>query len=80
LLTKQLENDSKIQWKPAAGATAYEVLWRATTDADFSESNLMRTTETNVDVPDSKDNVIFGVRSVDAKGHKSLIVIPEPER
>ena len=80
LLTKQLENDSKIQWKPAAGATAYEVLWRATTDADFSESNMMRTTETNVDVPDSKDNVIFGVRSTDAKGHKSLIVIPEPER
>src|SRR6476660_9031982 len=80
LLTKQLENDSKIQWKPAAGATAYEVLWRATTDADFSESNLMRTTETNVDFPDSKDNVIFGVRSTDAKGHKSLIVIPEPER
>ena len=29
---------------------------------------------------DSKDNVIFGVRSVDAKGHRSLIVIPEPER
>jgi Peptidase family M28 len=80
LLTKQLENDSKIQWKPAAGATAYEVLWRATTDADFSESNMMRTTETHVDLPDSKDNVIFGVRSTDAKGHKSLIVIPEPER
>ena len=80
LLTKQLENDSKIQWKPAAGATAYEVLWRATNDADFSDNNLMRTTETSVDVPDSKDNVIFGVRSTDAKGHKSLIVIPEPER
>ncbi|MGZ4844742.1 MAG: M28 family peptidase, partial [Candidatus Angelobacter sp.] len=28
LLTKQLENDSKIEWKPAPGATAYEVLWR----------------------------------------------------
>jgi hypothetical protein len=56
------------------------VLWRATTDTGFSDSNMMRTTETNVDVPDSKDNVIFGVRSTDAKGHKSLIVIPEPER
>ena len=40
LLTKQLENDSKIQWKPAPGATAYEVLWRKTTDADFPEENL----------------------------------------
>ena len=40
----------------------------------------MRTTEPKVDLTDSKDNVIFGVRSVDAKGHRSLIVIPEPER
>ncbi|HEY1937298.1 MAG TPA: M28 family peptidase [Candidatus Angelobacter sp.] len=80
LLTKQLENDSKIEWKPAPGATAYEVLWRKTTDADFPEENVQRTTEPKVDLSDSKDNVIFGVRSVDAKGHKSLIVIPEPER
>jgi hypothetical protein len=80
LLTKQLENDSKIEWKPAAGATAYEVLWRKTTDADFPEENLLRTTDPKIDLPDSKDNVIFGVRSIDAKGHRSLIVIPEPER
>jgi hypothetical protein len=80
LLTKQLENDSKIVWKPAPGATAYEVLWRKTTDADFPDENLQRTTDTKVDLTDSKDNVIFGVRSVDAKGHRSLIVIPEPER
>ncbi len=80
LLTKQLENDSKIEWKPAPGAAAYEVLWRKTTDADFLEENLLRTSEPKVDVPDSKDNVIFGVRSIDAKGHRSLIVIPEPER
>ena len=80
LLTKQLENDSKIEWKPAPGADAYEVLWRKTTDPDFSEENAVRTTETKMDLSDSKDNVIFGVRSVDAKGHRSLIVIPEPER
>lgn len=80
LLTKKLENDSKIEWKPAPGATEYEVLWRKTTDADFPEENLLRTSEPKVDLPDSKDNVIFGVRSVDAKGHRSLIVIPEPER
>ena len=80
LVTKGLENDSKIQWGPAAGASAYEVLWRNTTDSSFSEENSTRTTETKVDLPESKDNVVFGVRSVDAKGHRSLIVIPEPER
>jgi len=80
LLTKQLENDSKIEWKAAPGATAYEVLWRKTTDPDFSDEDSVRTTETKIDLPDSKDNATFGVRSVDAKGHRSLIVIPEPER
>jgi hypothetical protein len=80
LLTKQLENDSKIEWKAAPGATAYEVLWRKTTDADFPEEDSIQTAETKIDLADSKDNVIFGVRSIDAKGHRSLIVIPEPER
>jgi len=28
----------------------------------------------------SKDNVIFAVRSVDASEHKSLAVVPQPER
>jgi hypothetical protein len=80
LSTAGLENDSKIQWEPVAGATAYEVLWRRTTDAAFPAENTTRTTETKVDLDESKDNVIFGVRSVDAQGHRSLIVIPEPER
>ncbi|HET9836738.1 MAG TPA: M28 family peptidase [Candidatus Angelobacter sp.] len=80
LLTRQLENDSKIEWKAAPGAAAYEVLWRKTTDPVFADDDAVRTTETKIDLPDSKDNAIFGVRSVDAKGHRSLIVIPEPER
>lgn len=80
LLTAGLENDSKLQWEPAAGAIAYEVLWRYTTDATFPADHATRTTETKVDLDESKDNVIFGVRSIDAQGHRSLIVIPEPER
>lgn len=80
LLTKELENDSKMEWGPAVGAVSYEVLWRKTTDPEFPAENATHTTGTKIDLPDSKDNVIFGVRSVDAKGHRSLIVIPEPER
>ncbi len=79
LLTKQLENDSKLEWEAASGATAYEVLWRRTTDAEFPEENITRTTATKADLNQSKDNVIYGVRSVDGKGHRSLVVIPEPE-
>jgi hypothetical protein len=80
LLTKQLENDSKFEWDAALGATAYEILWRRTTDAEFPEENVTRVTATKADLNQSKDNVIFGVRSIDAKGHRSLVVIPEPER
>jgi hypothetical protein len=80
LLTAGLENNSRIQWDAVPGATRYEVLTRKTTDAAFPEDRATSTTETKVDVDESKDNVIFGVRSVDAKGHRSLIVVPEPER
>jgi hypothetical protein len=80
LMTAGLENDSKIVWDPVPGAAVYEVLWRATSDPEFSSKNSVRTSETKVDLPESKDNVIFGVRSVDAQGHRSLIVVPEPDR
>lgn len=80
LLTKELENDSKIEWDTVPGAAAYDVLWRKTTDDDFPEENALRTGQIKVDLQQSKDNVIFGVRSVDAKGHRSLVMIPGPER
>lgn len=80
LLTTGLENDSKLSWDTTPGATAYELAWRLTTEGLFPPQNYARTTETKADLPESKDNVIFGVRSVDAEGHRSLIVIPEPDR
>jgi len=76
--TQEQQNDSKIEWESASGAEAYEVLWRRTTDAEFPEENVTRTTETKVDLNQSKDNVVFAVRSVGAKGHRSLQVMPEP--
>jgi hypothetical protein len=75
--TKDQENDSKMEWQPAAGAVAYEVLWRKTTDPEFPEENAVRTAETSIDLNQSKDNVVFAVRAVDAKGHRSLPVTPE---
>ena len=35
---------------------------------------------TTINLPVSKDNVVFGVRSVDAAGHRSPAVLPTPER
>jgi hypothetical protein len=81
LLTKELENDSTLTWEPSPGgrASTYEVLWRATTSAEWEHTqavgNVTRTT-----LPLSKDNVIFAIRAVDKEGHRSLPVVPTPER
>ena len=81
LLTKELENDSTLTWESSPGgrANSYEVLWRATTSPEWehveAEGNVLRAT-----VPRSKDNVIFAVRAVDQEGHRSLPMVPLPER
>jgi hypothetical protein len=78
ILPRQFGNHSRMEWEKAAGAVAYEVLWRKTTDPEFPEENVTRTTETEVDLNLSRDNVVFAIQSVDAKGHRSLPVVPEP--
>jgi hypothetical protein len=81
LLTKDLENDSTLTWSASPGGRAaeYEVLWRATTSPEWEHiqkvENAIRTT-----LQLSKDNVIFAVRAVDREGHRSLPVVPVPER
>jgi hypothetical protein len=81
LLTKDLENDSTLAWEPSPGGrvAGYEVLWRDTTSPQWEHvqkvGSVLRTTM-NL----SKDNVIFAVRAVDAEGHRSLPVLPLPQR
>jgi hypothetical protein len=81
LLTKDLENDSTLTWEAPPGglASGYEILWRSTTNPEWEHvqksGNVLRTT-----LKLSKDNVIFAVRAVDAQGHRSLPLVPLPER
>jgi hypothetical protein len=79
LLTKELQNDSTLTWEPSPSAARYEVIWRATTDAEWNHSQDAGNA-TKVTLPQSKDNVIFAVRAVDKDGHRSLPVVPLPER
>jgi hypothetical protein len=81
LLTKDLENDSTITWSvsPGGRATGYEVLWRATTSPEWEHAQKVgNATRTTLKL--SKDNVIFAVRAVNHEGHRSLPVVPVPER
>lgn len=81
LLTKELQNDSTLQWEPSPGglATGYEVLWRDTAASDWQHAENVGD-KTTATVPVSKDNVIFAVRAVDGSGHRSLTVVPVPQR
>jgi Zn-dependent M28 family amino/carboxypeptidase len=81
LQTKELENDSTLVWDPPADdrAVGYEVLWRATAAPDWEHSQAVGRVS-KATVPVSKDNVIFAVQAVDEAGHKSLPVVPSPER
>jgi hypothetical protein len=80
LITTTLDNDTALEWdgEAAPPGVRYEVLWRELTAPEWQR--FVSVSDTKVTVPVSKDNVIFGVRSVDASGHRSLTVVPEPQR
>ncbi len=81
LLARELENDSTVTWDASPGglATEYEVLWRATSAPQWEHAqNVGNVTRATMKL--SKDNVIFAVRAVDKAGHRSLAVVPVPER
>jgi hypothetical protein len=81
LLTRELTNDSTITWESSPGGLAarYEVLWRATSAPDWENIESVGR-DTRVTLKRSKDNVIFAVRAVDRRGHRSLAVVPVPVR
>ena len=79
LQTKQLENDSTLTWEASPGAASYEVLWRDTASPEWEHAKSIGNV-TRATLPLSKDNVIFAVRALDAAGHRSLPVVPQPER
>jgi hypothetical protein len=82
ILTQALDNNTELKWDPPAGApanTSYEVVWRPTDQPNWTEA-LSTGSNTAVRIALSKDNVVFGVRSVDPAGHRSVAVLPLPLR
>jgi hypothetical protein len=79
---KMTENNTSLTWQPpeSGGVAHYDVLWRETTSPDWQYVQMVEPksdeSQISVTLPISKDNVIFGVRSVDAKGHRGLVVVP----
>ncbi len=82
VVTKNLDNDTTLTWKPGNGApagTRYRVVWRAIAEPMWQFAQ-MADQGTTITLPVSKDNVIFGVEAVDAAGHRSVAVPPLPAR
>jgi hypothetical protein len=77
--TKVLTNDTTLTWQPVPRAARYEILRRSTTEPLWTsvEDAGSATTAT---LKFSKDNWLFGVRSVDAQGHRSPAGYPTPMR
>ena len=81
MVTKTVENDSTLKWEASPGGRAqgYELLWRNTSGPDWEQVQPVGNV-TQFTSPLSKDNVIFAIRTVDKAGHRSLAVVPSPER
>ncbi len=85
MLTDKLENGATLKWEPPEGAKVdhYEIVWRETSAPDWQFVQIVKADAKDdsapaikFTVPISKDNVVFGVRAVDAAGHRSLTVVP----
>ncbi len=77
--TKQLANDTTLTWERVPRAVRYEVLRRSTTDPLWTSADDAGDV-TRVTLKFSKDTWLFGVRSVDAQGHRSPAGYPTPVR
>jgi hypothetical protein len=77
---EKLENDTTLSWDPSPDgrATRYEVGWRPTTASEWENVEPVGDVHMAV-LKQSKDNVFFAVRAMDAHGHRSLPVVPKPE-
>lgn len=82
LVTGRLTNDTELKWDANTDAdlAGYEIVWRDTTSAEWTDSAFVGTATNFVMKARSKDNFFFGVRSVDKSGNKSPVVYPRPVR
>ena len=81
ILTRALDNNTELSWSAPVSApagTQYEVVWRAT-EAPIWTNAQVAGSATTLKLAVSKDNVVFGVRSVDGAGHRSPAVLPKPQ-
>ncbi|MGI8639030.1 MAG: M20/M25/M40 family metallo-hydrolase [Pyrinomonadaceae bacterium] len=82
LITSKLTNDTELKWDAGTESdlAGYEIVWRGTTDAVWTNSIFVGNVANYALKDMSKDNFFFGVRAVDKDGNKSQVSFPKPVR
>jgi hypothetical protein len=82
IVTTRLTNDTELKWDANTDSdlAGYEIVWRETTAAEWTDSVFVGNVTNFVMKARSKDNFFFGVRAVDKAGNKSPVVYPRPMR
>ena len=80
ILTARLSNDTDLKWEAnkEPDIAGYEIVWRETTAAVWTDSKAVGNVTSYTMKGMSKDNYFFGVRSVDKDGNRSAVVYPRP--
>ncbi len=82
IVTARLGNDTELRWDAGADAdlAGYEIVWRDTTGAVWTNAQTVGNVTSFVMKEMSKDNYFFGVRAIDKNGNKSPVSYPKPVR
>ncbi|MCX6367144.1 MAG: M28 family metallopeptidase [Armatimonadetes bacterium] len=72
-LKQDLSNATTLMWSAVAGAASYEVLWRRTTEPDWSGQKVFPNTQAIL--PLSKDDYLFAVRAISQNGARGLPMV-----
>ena len=82
MVTTRLGNDTELKWDAGAETdlAGYEIVWRDTTSAVWTNAQSVGNVTNFVMKGMSKDNYFFGVRAVDKAGNKSPVSFPKPVR
>ncbi len=77
IAARKLSYDTTLAWNGVPDAASYEVLWRRTDEPTWTHARTVGDVRTFT-LPLSKDDWLFGVRSIDTDGHASVASFPTP--
>jgi hypothetical protein len=81
IVAQRLSNDTELRWEAnkEPDLAGYEIVWRETTDAVWTNSKPVGNVTSFTMKGMSKDNYFFGVRAIDKDGNKSPVTYPRPQ-